>query len=35
MSNLELVSDGWIQRLNFLQCGTSIIVFGFGFWPSD
>jgi hypothetical membrane protein len=31
ISNLELVPNGWIQQLNFLQCGTSIIVFTLGF----
>jgi hypothetical protein len=31
ISNLELVQNGWIQQLNFLQCGTLIIVFAVGF----
>lgn len=31
ISNLELVQNGWVQQLNFLQCGTLIIVFAFGF----
>lgn len=31
ISNLELVQNGWIQQLNFLQCGTLIIVFAIGF----
>ena len=31
ISNLELVPYGWIQQLNFLQCGTLIIVFAVGF----
>ena len=31
ISNLELAPYGWIQQLNFLQCGTLIIVFAVGF----
>ncbi len=31
ISNLELVQNGWIQRLNFLQCGSLIITFALGF----
>ncbi len=31
ISNLELAQYGWIQQLNFLQCGTLIIIFAVGF----
>ncbi|TLY00515.1 MAG: DUF998 domain-containing protein [Thaumarchaeota archaeon] len=31
ISNLELAPYGWIQQLNFLQCGTLIIIFAVGF----
>ena len=31
ISNLELVQNGWIQQLNFLQCGSLIVVFAIGF----
>jgi hypothetical membrane protein len=31
ISNLEVVRNGWIQQLNFLQCGTLIVVFAVGF----
>ena len=30
ISDLELVQNGWIQQLNFLQCGASIVVFALG-----
>ncbi len=31
ISFLEDVPNGWIQQLNFLQCGTLIIIFAIGF----
>lgn len=31
ISNLEDVPNGWVQQLNFLQCGTLIALFGIGF----
>ncbi len=31
ISNLELVQNGWIQQLNFLQFGILVIVFAIGF----
>lgn len=30
ISNLELVQHGWVQQLNFLQCGACIAIFGIG-----
>lgn len=31
ISNLELAPYGWVQQINFLQMGTLIIIFAFGF----